>query len=80
MVGFDVTEFLDNDETRTPTIMYLFHRIESLIDGRRIPIFMDEFWKLLNDRHLKTWRKISWSRFVSRTVFWSCSRNHPSKC
>lgn len=49
MVGFDVTEFLDNDETRTPTIMYLFHRIESLIDGRRIPIFLDEFWKLLND-------------------------------
>lgn len=49
VVGFDVTEFLDNDETRTPTIMYLFHRIESLIDGRRIPIFMDEFWKLLDD-------------------------------
>jgi len=49
MVGFDVTEFLENDETRTPTIMYLFHRIESLIDGRRIPIFLDEFWKLLED-------------------------------
>ncbi len=49
MVGFDVTEFLDNNETRTPTILYLFHRIESLIDGRRIPIFMDEFWKLLDD-------------------------------
>ncbi|MDR3221135.1 MAG: VirB4 family type IV secretion system protein [Candidatus Accumulibacter sp.] len=49
MVGFDVTEFLNNDVTRTPTIMYLFHRIESLIDGRRIPIFLDEFWKLLDD-------------------------------
>ncbi|MEI6706026.1 MAG: VirB4 family type IV secretion/conjugal transfer ATPase [Methylococcales bacterium] len=49
IIGFDVTEFLDNDETRTPTIMYLFHRIESLLDGRRIPIFMDEFWKLLDD-------------------------------
>jgi type IV secretion system protein VirB4 len=49
MVGFDVTEFLDNEVTRTPTIMYLFHRIESLIDGRRIPIFLDEFWKLLGD-------------------------------
>lgn len=49
MVGFDVTEFLDNDDTRTPTIMYLFHRIESMIDGRRIPIFLDEFWKLLDD-------------------------------
>lgn len=49
IIGFDVTEFLDNPETRTPTIMYLFHRIEKLIDGRRIPIFMDEFWKLLDD-------------------------------
>ncbi len=49
LVGFDVTEFLDNDATRTPTILYLFHRIESLLDGRRIPIFMDEFWKLLGD-------------------------------
>ena len=49
IVGFDVTEFLENDETRTPTILYLFHRIESLIDGRRIPIFLDEFWKLLDD-------------------------------
>lgn len=41
--GFDVTDFLDNEETRTPTIMYLFHRIEKLIDGRRLIIFMDEF-------------------------------------
>lgn len=49
MVGFDVTEFLENPLTRTPTIMYLFHRIESLIDGRRIPIFMDEFPRLLDD-------------------------------
>lgn len=49
IVGFDVTDFLDNDETRTPTIMYLFHRIEGLIDGRRIPIFMDEFPRLLGD-------------------------------
>ncbi|MFN9471181.1 VirB4 family type IV secretion/conjugal transfer ATPase [Acidovorax sp.] len=49
IMGFDVTEFLDNVETRTPTIMYLMHRIESLFDGRRVAIFMDEFWKLLDD-------------------------------
>lgn len=49
IMGFDVTEFLDNDETRTPTIMYLMHRIETLFDGRRVAIFMDEFWKLLDD-------------------------------
>jgi type IV secretion system protein VirB4 len=51
--GFDVTEFLDNEETRTPTIMYLFHRIEKLIDGRRLIIFMDEFWKLLLDDYFE---------------------------
>lgn len=49
IVGFDVTEFLDNDITRGPTILYLFHRIQTLIDGRRIPILMDEFPKLLRD-------------------------------
>ena len=49
IVGFDVTEFLENDETRTPTILYLFHRIENLFDGRRVAIFLDEFWKLLDD-------------------------------
>ena len=53
IIGFDVTEFLDNDDTRTPTIMYLFHRIESLFDGRRIPILMDEFWKLLKDEEFQ---------------------------
>lgn len=49
IVGFDVTEFLENAETRTPTMMYLMHRVESLFDGRRVPIFMDEFARLLDD-------------------------------
>jgi type IV secretion system protein VirB4 len=53
IIGFDVTEFLDNDDTRTPTIMYLLHRVELLFDGRRMPIFMDEFWKLLNDEEFQ---------------------------
>jgi type IV secretion system protein VirB4 len=51
--GFDVTDFLENETTRTPTIMYLFHRIEKLIDGRRLVIFMDEFWKLLQDEYFE---------------------------
>ncbi|MCC7684726.1 VirB4 family type IV secretion/conjugal transfer ATPase [Janthinobacterium sp. FW305-128] len=49
IVGIDVTAFLKNPQTRTPTIMYLFHRIEQMQDGRRIPIFLDEFGQLLND-------------------------------
>jgi type IV secretion system protein VirB4 len=47
--GFDVTEFLDNDEIRTPIIMYLFHRMESLIGKNRFILNMDEFWKMLGD-------------------------------
>jgi type IV secretion system protein VirB4 len=49
ILGFDVTEFLDHPEIRTPLMMYLFHRIEAMFDGTPIQIFMDEFWKLLQD-------------------------------
>ncbi len=39
----------DNEEVRTPLMAYLFHRVEQLIDGRRIIIVIDEFWKALQD-------------------------------
>lgn len=48
-LGYDMTEFLDNAEIRTPLMAYLFHRVEQLIDGRRIIIVIDEFWKALLD-------------------------------
>lgn len=48
-IGYDMTDFLDNEEIRTPLMAYLFFRIEQLIDGRRIIIVIDEFWKALQD-------------------------------
>lgn len=48
-LGYDMTEFLDNPEVRTPLMAYLFHRVEQRIDGRRIIIVIDEFWKALAD-------------------------------
>jgi type IV secretion system protein VirB4 len=48
-IGYDMTDFLDNEEIRSPLMAYLFHRIEQLIDGRRIIIVIDEFWKALQD-------------------------------
>ncbi|RLV58319.1 VirB4 family type IV secretion/conjugal transfer ATPase [Parashewanella curva] len=53
LFGFDVTEFLDIEEIRTPIVMYLFYRIEKLIDGRKLQVFMDEFWKLLADEYFE---------------------------
>ena len=48
-LGFDMTDVLDHAAVRTPLMMYLFHRVEGLIDGRRIVIAIDEFWKALGD-------------------------------
>jgi len=48
-IGFDMTDVLDHPVVRTPLIMVLFHRVEQLIDGRRIIIDIDEFWKALGD-------------------------------
>ncbi|EKC5524118.1 TPA: VirB4 family type IV secretion/conjugal transfer ATPase [Vibrio parahaemolyticus] len=48
-IGIDGTEFLDNDDVRTPISMYLLHRMEDIIDGRRFIYVMDEAWKWVND-------------------------------
>jgi type IV secretion system protein VirB4 len=64
-LGFDMTHVLDNAEVRTPMMMYLFHRLSGLVDGRRLVVDIDEFWKALGDDAfrglaqdgLKTYRK-----------------------
>jgi len=47
--GFDMTRVLDNPTIRTAALLYIFHRIEELIDGTPIMIFLDEGWRLLDD-------------------------------
>lgn len=47
--GFDGTDFLDNADVRTPISMYLLHRMELAIDGRRFIYWMDEAWKWVDD-------------------------------
>ena len=47
--GIDGTDFLDNADVRTPLSMYLLHRMESVIDGRRFIYVMDEAWKWVPD-------------------------------
>lgn len=50
IIGFDYTDLIDNSEVRVPVINYLLHRLESLIDGRRLIYVMDEFWKILEGK------------------------------
>ncbi|WP_168403520.1 VirB3 family type IV secretion system protein [Erwinia amylovora] len=47
--GIDGTEFLDNKDVCGPITYYLLYRVTSLLDGRRLVLFMDEFWKWLLD-------------------------------
>jgi type IV secretion system protein VirB4 len=49
LIGFDVTDFIDHTVTCTPITLYLFHLTKTLLDGRRLICWMDEFWKLLGD-------------------------------
>ncbi|MGB6450378.1 MAG: VirB4 family type IV secretion/conjugal transfer ATPase [Steroidobacteraceae bacterium] len=67
VIGFDVTDFLENELARPPVTLYLFHLVRRLLDGRRLVCWMDEFWRLLADPAFerfakdgpKTWRKLN---------------------
>ena len=53
LTGFDVTEFLELPELRTPITSYLLYRIEPLIDGSPFALWIDEFWRLLDDAYFE---------------------------
>jgi type IV secretion system protein VirB4 len=65
LLGFDMTDVLDDSVLRGPLTRYLFHILEMLLDGRRLLVWLDEFAKLLSDPAFealasdgtKTWRK-----------------------
>ncbi len=65
--GIDGTEFLDDPDVCAPIAFFLLYRVTSLLDGRRLVIFFDEFWKWLGDpafkdfayNKLKTIRKLN---------------------
>ncbi len=61
VLGFDMTALLENPRLRTPTMMYLFHRIEERLDGQPTMILIDEGWKALDDEvfaaRIRDWLK-----------------------
>ena len=62
-----MTDFLDQELTRSPLTLYMFHMVRQMLDGRRLVCWMDEFWRLLADAAFesfakegpKTWRKLN---------------------
>jgi type IV secretion system protein VirB4 len=60
-IGFDMTRILDDPVLRTPTMMYLFHRVEERLTGTPTIIVVDEGWKALDDdvfvASIRDWEK-----------------------
>src|SRR4051794_38764216 len=61
VIGFDMTELLEDRRLRTPVLLYLFHRIEDRLDGEPTMILIDEAWKALDDpmfaARIRNWMK-----------------------
>jgi type IV secretion system protein VirB4 len=60
-IGFDMTAILDQPVLRSPTMLYLFHRVEERLDGKPTIIVVDEGWKALDDEvfvaRIRDWEK-----------------------
>jgi type IV secretion system protein VirB4 len=61
VLGFDMTQLLEDPALRTPAMMYLFHRVEERLDGEPTMILIDEGWKALDDEvfaaRIRDWMK-----------------------
>jgi len=51
--GIDGTQFLDDEEVSAPISFYILWRVTNLIDGRRIGILIDEFWKWVENPYIQ---------------------------
>lgn len=45
--GFDVGDYIEDDEIREPIMTYLLNRTNAMIDGTPFVYVFDEFWKML---------------------------------
>ncbi|MFC6487113.1 VirB4 family type IV secretion/conjugal transfer ATPase [Nitratireductor sp. GCM10026969] len=47
--GFDMTSILGDPDLQTPALLYIYHRLDELLNGEPVMFFMDEGWQLLSD-------------------------------
>jgi len=61
ILGFDIGSILNDQDAKTPALMYLTYRVEQAMTGQRGLLFIDEGWLVLSDEYF---RKLidDWSR------------------
>jgi len=50
----NMTKILEDDHLRTAALGYIFHRVEGMMDGTPMMLFIDEGWKILKDDEFST--------------------------
>jgi type IV secretion system protein VirB4 len=60
--GIDMTEILKDKASLSPSLLYLFHRIQNSLDGSPTMIVLDEAWALIDNPvfapKIKDWLKV----------------------
>lgn len=60
--GFEMGEILKDKKSISPVLLYLFHRIQSSLDGTPTMIILDEAWALIDNDvfapKIKDWLKV----------------------
>jgi len=60
--GFEMAELLQNTTALGPVLLYLFHRINSSLDGSPTMLVLDEAWALIDNEifapRIKDWLKV----------------------
>jgi type IV secretion system protein VirB4 len=60
--GIDMTEILQDKDSLSPSLLYLFHRIQTSLDGSPTMIVLDEAWALIDNPvfapKIKDWLKV----------------------
>jgi type IV secretion system protein VirB4 len=60
--GFEMAEILKDKKSISPVLLYLFHRIQSSLDGTPTMIILDEAWALIDNPvfapKIKDWLKV----------------------
>lgn len=60
--GIDMTEILKDKTSLSPSLLYLFHRIQNSLDGSPTMIVLDEAWALIDNPvfapKIKDWLKV----------------------
>ncbi|OWK20047.1 hypothetical protein AJ88_35710 [Mesorhizobium amorphae CCBAU 01583] len=72
-----MTKILGDRKLRSAALLYIFHRLEDVIDGSPIMLFLDEGWKLLDDEVFAAFINETLKTILAATAWSASARRQP---